>query len=156
MLPTSQSWSGASTVSTISTGNANPSFSNSAGTTGHNQQTHKINKPVIGSKVQSHGSSGLKASTILKQIHLYVGNLDVDITTEQVKEFVRLIDPANRLHHNELIRSSRLFNPRSISAHIAISGIDKEKVLTADCGLLKLLFVHGGFQSITIATCGLK
>ena len=109
-----------------------PCSSNGAGTAAHNQQTRKIKKPLIGSKVQSQGSGGLKASTIPKQIHLCVGYLDVERATEQVGEFVRQVELAITLHHNELIRSSRFSNPRSISAHIAVSGIDREKVLSAN------------------------
>jgi hypothetical protein len=63
---------------------------------------------------------------------VYVGNLDVDTTIEEVEEFVRQVDPTIKLHHHELIHSSRFSDPRCISAHISVSGIDREKVFCAE------------------------
>jgi hypothetical protein len=88
-------------------------------------------KPIVGANNFAR-ASGLKASAVPRQIHLYVGNLDINTTTEEIEEFVREVDPAIRLHHNEIVRSTRFSEPRCISAHISVSGIDREKVLCAE------------------------
>ncbi len=126
--PVSQTWSDA--VAARPTAPVTGSHPASSSSNGYTRQSFRV-KPTVGSKNSAHGS-GLKASTIPRQVHLFVGNLDVNTTKEEVAEFVRQVDPAIRLHHNELIRLSRYSDLRCISAHISVSGIDKEKVLNAD------------------------
>jgi hypothetical protein len=86
---------------------------------------------VIGSKcVIDTSSNQLRASNKPKEFHLYVGNLDVNSTEDQVKE--NLLPHSIRILSCNIIRSSRYSDVRSVSAHLVIDAKDKDKAFSSD------------------------
>lgn len=88
--------------------------------------------PVVGTKSADVGGAAgrLKASDIPRTFDLYVGNLDVHSTPEQVKE--NLVFHNLRVISCDIVRSSRFSDVRSVAAHIILDAWDKEKVFNPE------------------------
>jgi hypothetical protein len=86
--------------------------------------------PVIGSKV-SDGAT-LKASQRPKEFHLYVGNLELDTTSEKIKDYIADSRVPIRLLSCEIVHSKRWAEPRALAAHVIVNSLDKDKALSAD------------------------
>ncbi len=128
---TSRPWNQVASRNSVSAAGQGYGAGSGFATWGYVRQPRRVVKPIVGSKGTTQ-NIGLKASNIPKLVHLHIGNLDVGTTVEQVADFVHEVDPAIRLHTSEIIRSTRFADPRCVSAHIAVSGIDREKVFLAD------------------------
>jgi hypothetical protein len=72
----------------------------------------------------------LKASSLPRETHVYVGNLDLGSTSDQVKSYVE--KRGLRVLKCEIVHSKRFTNTRSLAAHVTVDSRDKEKALLAD------------------------
>jgi hypothetical protein len=116
--------------------NAQPgsSYRQSGGANGMQVRGVTRKQPVIGTKSAS-ASDGvianrLKASDVPRPFDLYVGNLDVDSTAEQVKENLML--HKLRVLSCDIVRSSRFTDVRSVAAHVVLDARDKDKAFNPE------------------------
>jgi hypothetical protein len=75
-------------------------------------------------------SDQLKASALPRETHIYVGNLDLGTTVEQIKNYAE--KKGIRVMKCDIVRSKRFANPRSVAAHITIDSRDREGAFLAD------------------------
>jgi hypothetical protein len=91
------------------------------------QSKENARKPrtiVVGNKAAAdHGR--LKASTKPRPFHIYVGNLDIGTSSEDVKEHCQ--DSGIKVLECELVRSRRYTDIRAVAAHVTIDMKDKDK-----------------------------
>ena len=76
------------------------------------------------------GSLKLKVFTVPRIFHLYVGNLDVSVKSEDLSDNLKNI--GINVLACDIVHTSRFVNPtpiRSISAHIQVDSKDKDKVM---------------------------
>jgi hypothetical protein len=100
---------------------------------GNMQASGKVRKPsVIGTKVVADGASSslLKSSSLPRPFHLYVGNLDVNSTSEQVED--SLASQSVRVLSCNIVRSTRFEDLRSVAAHVVVDARDKDRAFNAD------------------------
>jgi hypothetical protein len=85
---------------------------------------------VIGSKRVE--NAAFKASTKPREFHLHLGNLELNTTADQIKDFVDNNNIPICILSCEIVRSTRWEEPRSLSAHVVINILDKEKALVPE------------------------
>jgi hypothetical protein len=86
--------------------------------------------PVIGSKAG--GLSTIKASSRPREFHIHVGNLDLDTEPSMIQAYFKDNNVPIRVLQCEIVRSSRVANPRSLSAHVTIDALDKDKAFVPE------------------------
>lgn len=82
---------------------------------------------TVGSKVIESTSTSLKASSRPKEFHIYLGNLDLDTTEEQIKNYAESTSVPIRILSCEIVHSKRFVEERALAAHVVINANDKDK-----------------------------
>jgi hypothetical protein len=92
---------------------------------------HVVRKPpVVGTKEKS--QSSFKASSQPKEFHVHLGNLELGTSHSMILDYVKEGNIPLRILSCEMVHSTRTTKPRSVSAHVVIDAIDKEKVFNPD------------------------
>jgi hypothetical protein len=86
--------------------------------------------PVIGSKAG--GPLTIKASARPREFHIHVGNLDLDTEPSMIQAYFKDNNVPIRVLECEIVRNSRVTNPRSVSAHVTINALDKDKAFVPE------------------------
>ena len=95
-----------------------------------NANTFRRKPVVIGTKSKTDGSLKLKVSTMPRIFHLYVGNLDVSVKSEDLSDYLK--DVGINVLACDIVHTSKFVDPttiRSISAHVQVDSKDKDKVM---------------------------
>ncbi len=96
------------------------------------QNKHLGRRPlVVGSKRLD--QSTLRASQKPKEFHLHVGNLDLNTTEDQVKDYVAASGTNLRILSCEIVHSKRWSEQRSLSAHVIINANDRDLAFSSEC-----------------------
>jgi hypothetical protein len=82
---------------------------------------------IVGSKTADNNTGRLKVSSKPRQFHLYIGNLEIGTTIEDIRSHCS--DAGIRVLEFELVRSLRYTDVRAAAAHVIIDLRDKDKVM---------------------------
>ena len=95
-----------------------------------NANTFRRKPAVIGIKSTADGSPKFKVSTVPRIFHIYVGNLDVSVKSEDLSDYLK--DVGINVLIYDIVHTSRFVDPttiRSISAHVQVDSKDKDEVM---------------------------
>ena len=99
-------------------------------------QSYHRPTPIIGTKVtvsNSLTSHKIKASTLPRPFHIYVGNLDINTQASDVENY--LVETGINVLSGKIVRTSKITDPfalRSVAAHVEVTVADKDKVFLPD------------------------